>query len=143
MLIIPLIILCFTSSCQNNSNQQEMMKQEVLDTEKAFAVMATRSGITEAFLHFADENAVLLRNGILIKGKNAIRTYFESQDLTNAQLKWTPEFVEIASSFDLAYTYGSFTFTSPDENGNIVTKSGIFHTVWKKQSDNSWKFVWD
>jgi ketosteroid isomerase-like protein len=143
MFIISLIILCLASGCQNNSNQQEMIKQEVIDTEKAFASMAARSGIAEAFIYYADENAVLLRNGILIKGKTAIRTYFESQDLTNARLNWTPEFVEIASSSDLAYTYGTFTYTSPDENGNNVTKTGVFHTVWKKQSDDSWKFVWD
>ena len=24
-----------------------------------------------------------------------------------------------------------------------VEYKGIFHTVWKRQSDNSWKYVWD
>jgi ketosteroid isomerase-like protein len=52
-------------------------------------------------------------------------------------------FVDVAASGDLAYTYGQYTISSKDENGKEITKSGVFHTVWKQQSDGSWKYVWD
>jgi hypothetical protein len=31
-----------------------------------------------------------------------------------------------------------------DNNGKIKEKNnGIFHPVWKKQAEGSWKYVWD
>jgi ketosteroid isomerase-like protein len=30
-----------------------------------------------------------------------------------------------------------------DSVGNKKDFKGIFHTVWKKQKDGSWKYVWD
>jgi len=30
-----------------------------------------------------------------------------------------------------------------DEQGKIAEYKGVFHTVWKKQADKSWKYVWD
>jgi len=59
------------------------------------------------------------------------------------QLEWAPDFVDVSSSGDLAYTYGKFTFSFKDSLGNKVENKGIFHTVWKRQSNGEWKFVWD
>ncbi|NOU45946.1 MAG: DUF4440 domain-containing protein [Bacteroidales bacterium] len=140
---ILLIVLYVIPGCNRITNQTEKHQSEVIETEKAFAEMAKKSGIPMAFLHFADENAVLERNNELIKGKTAIKTYFDKQDFSSIDLTWTPDFVEVSASGDLAYTYGSFVFTKTDEKGNEVKKTGIFHTVWKKQLDGSWRFVWD
>jgi len=43
----------------------------------------------------------------------------------------------------LAYTYGKYTWQIKDTQGKITKYQGIFHTVWKKQSDGTWKYVWD
>jgi len=43
----------------------------------------------------------------------------------------------------MAYTYGKYTMTIIDSAGESKVSNGIFHTVWKKQKDGSWKFVWD
>lgn len=139
-----LAILCISIiGCKHYPDETILVKQEVFETEKAFAEMAAKSGIAEAFVSFADDDAVLLRNNKLIKGKNAIRAYFEENDLTGTKLVWVPDFVDVATSNDLAYTFGSYTFTSNDENGKSVSKTGFFHTVWKRQKNGSWKFVWD
>ena len=58
-------------------------------------------------------------------------------------LVWKPDYVDVSESGDLAYTYGKYTFTSRDSTGRKVVSKGIFHTVWKRQEDGSWKFVWD
>jgi ketosteroid isomerase-like protein len=141
--ILPLILLYLATACYHNEENKSVLKEEVLGTEKDFASMAANSGITAAFLNYADENAVLQRNGKLIKGKTAIKTYFESQDLTKTRLQWSPDFAEVSLSGDMAYTYGTYTLTTIDEKGIEMEKSGVFHTVWKKQPDDTWKFVWD
>ena len=104
--------------------------------------MAIAEGMSAAFIHFAADDAVLNRNGI-ISGKDSIKAWFDSWDQTGIKLEWEPDFVDVSKSGDLAYTYGSFTFTRMDTSGVTDQNSGIFHTVWKRQPDGKWRFVWD
>lgn len=36
-----------------------------------------------------------------------------------------------------------YTYSVTDSTGETKSSSGIFHTVWKRQADGTWKFVWD
>lgn len=121
----------------------EKLKSEIINTEQDFAEMAKKEGLAKAFLTFAAEDAVLNRNNSVLKGKVAIKAYFENQTFKEMNLEWTPDFVDVASSGDLAYTYGRYTFTYIDIIGETIIDEGIFHTVWKRQVDGKWLFVWD
>ena len=37
------------------------------------------------------------------------------------------------------HSYGKYIWTSKDASGKEEISKGIFHTVWKKQKDGSWK----
>jgi len=132
-------------SCQNEKKGNvNKWKSEIIETEQRFANMAHEKGVAEAFLAFADDEAVLLRNNNLIIGKGALEEYYLVQGLDeNSSLSWEPEFVEVSESGDLGYTYGYYSFSFLDSTNNKVTSRGVFHTIWKKQNDGSWKFVWD
>ena len=140
-------MVLFSIACQNPTKEAliEKWKNEIVATEKAFAKMAGEEGVPKAFLAFAAEDAVLMRNNTIVKGKEAIHENFLKQSGTwdNAQLTWEPTFVDVATSGDLGYTYGAFVYTSKDSIGNPVSMEGIFHTVWKRQPDGTWRFVWD
>ena len=138
-LIFSLILL----SCHSQPNLSEQSKQEIREAEAAFAQMASEVGIVEAFIAFADESAVLERNNHLIHGLDSIRAHFSSPTPEGTTLEWTPDFVDASSSGDLGYTFGKFVYTRLDSSGTPLKTAGIFHTVWKKQSDGSWKYVWD
>jgi hypothetical protein len=84
------IFLFVTISCQHPTDQPDRVKNEVINTEKEFATMAEKSGIAQAFLYFADQNAVLERNNTLIKGKASLKTYFDHQHFSDTKLSWTP-----------------------------------------------------
>ncbi len=130
--------------CGNNPpGNPEIWKQEVADTEKAFNDMAQEKGLVEAFAHFAAEDGVIRRSRKIVKGKEEIRKWYEKDVRPNETLTWSPTFIDVSKSGDLAYTYGDFTFTSYDSLGNEKKNQGIFHTVWKRQADNTWRFVWD
>jgi ketosteroid isomerase-like protein len=131
------------ASCRHARNREEI-KDEIFQTEKAFEKMAAEKGIAEAFYFFADENAVIRRgNDSLISGKENIRVYYENTTGKNATVNWTPDFVDVSDCGTLGYTYGRYVWKIKDEAGAIVEYKGIFHTVWKKQADKSWKYVWD
>lgn len=121
----------------------EKIKSEILDAEKAFAQLVKEQGLKAGFLAYAAENAVIQRGGKLIHGKPAIAAFFDQQNLDNVTLEWQPDFVDVAASGDLAYTYGRYSLQSVDENGQTVESQGIFHTVWKRQPDGAWRYVWD
>lgn len=118
-------------------------EKEVLEMEKAFNDMAASEGVAAAFLHFAADDAVLMRRNRIIDGKAAIGDFFEGSTLDSVQLVWKPDFVRASKSGDMAYTYGPYTFSARDTAGQLVESSGIFHTVWFRQADGTWRFVYD
>lgn len=121
----------------------QQWKEEIRQAEAGFAAMAAQAGIKDAFLAYAAEDAVLNRGGKLIRGRDEIAAYFDSQTLKDVRLEWSPSFIDVAASGDMAYTYGPFTFSAVDTAGVPVELAGHFHTVWKRQADGSWKFVYD
>lgn len=123
---------------------KEKVKQEIFDTEKSFEKMCAEKGIAEGFYSFAADSAVIKRqNDTLIIGKESIEQYYNKDFYKNASVKWTPDFIDVSDDGSIAYTYGKYVWTAKDENGNPTEFRGVFHTVWKKQNDNTWKYVWD
>jgi len=120
-------------------------KNEILNTEQEFNDYAQKEGIPKAFLAFAADDAVLMRNDSLIVGKMAIAHFFNQKKTVSnmASLVWKPDFVDVAASGDLGYTFGKYTYTTTDSIGNEHIYIGVFHTVWRKQSNGRWRFVWD
>ncbi len=147
MTLVPALLLTIVLGCERKSDEANiaLWKQEITETERDFAAMAKSEGIPTAFLAFAADSAVLMRNNSLVKGKNKIAEFFETQpmDMSQLSLSWEPEFVDVARSGDLGYTYGPFIFSITDSTGVTRENKGVFHTVWKRQEDGSWKFVWD
>jgi len=139
LLFIPLLLLV---SCKH-SVDRDVVRNEILQTEKAFEKMVTEKGQAEAFFYYADDDAVILRgNDSLIKGKENIKHYYTIHANPDATLNWTPDYIYVADCGTLAYTYGKFIYSTRDSAGNKIERSGVFHTIWKKQKD-TWKYVWD
>ena len=134
------ILFLILVSCSSSSVDDEKSKSEVIQAEKDFAQMANDKGTAEAFYAFADDSAVIRRGPQLIKGKEAIRNFYNHQK-QKGELKWSPTFADVSNN--LGYTYGNFIYTEKDSTGKATEIKGIFHTVWKKQKDGTWKFVWD
>jgi len=138
------IFFCLAMFACNTSSEietKETWKQEILKSEQQFADMVKEQGIQKAFVKFAAEDAVLMRSDSLIIGKNNIEKFYENQ--MSKGLSWSPDFIDVSDSGDLGYTYGHYTFTYADSLGSKNEATGVFHTVWKRQSDGSWRFVWD
>lgn len=137
------VVLVLIFSC-NTSVEKESLIKEIFNSEKAFEKMCAEKGIAEAFYFFADDSAVIKReNDTLIIGKEQIKEYYDKEFYKTAKVNWAPEFIDVSEDGRLAYTYGKYLWVSKDEKGNDVEYRGVFHTVWKRQIDNTWKYVWD
>jgi ketosteroid isomerase-like protein len=131
------------TGCETKKDISDL-KDEVLKTEEDFKNLAQTKGIQEAFYTFAATDAIIkMDNDSLIKGKENIKQHFGNPRFQKASVIWKADFVEVSADGTLAYTYGKYVWTAQDSLGNKKDFKGIFHTVWKKQEDGSWKYVWD
>ena len=142
--LLPFLVLVFfIHSCRDSHEDFKKWEAEIVEVEKAFSEMAQREGLAKAFAFYAASDGVIKRKNQIIKGKEAIKSFYDQDIKPGESLVWTPTFVDVSASGDLAYTYGNFTFSYPDTLGAIRSNHGIFHTVWKRQEDGHWRFVWD
>ena len=103
----------------------------------------TAAGGGAAFSSYFADDAVTLANGEApVRGHDAIArsTTWSPQDY---QLTWTPIGGQMNASGDMGFTWGSYEGHAKDKNGNPVVTKGRDMTIWKKQSDGSWKVVLD
>jgi ketosteroid isomerase-like protein len=139
------LLACGLSACQQKTqDHSEEAKKEIAQAEKEFEKMAAEKGVADAFAYFADSTAVMRGDGdAVITGKEGIKGIFAGDRFKNATVKWSADFIDAAASGELGYTYGKYRWEFKDSTGKITESKGVFHTVWKKQKDGSWRFVWD
>lgn len=142
LIIISLSVLV---ACKKDTTKADVEKWtlEIMEVEKAFNDMAQNEGVVKAFEYYAAKDGVIKRGKRIIKGKKAIEDWYSNDIKPGETLTWTPTFVDVSKFGDLAYTYGDFVFTYKDSLGNEKQNKGIFHTVWKRQENGSWRFVYD
>ena len=114
----------------------------LFDLEARFARdVAARGGV--AFADWFAADAVALGNGAAPKiGKVAIAKS-ATWSPKDYQLTWTPTDAMMGPSGDMGYTWGHYEGHSKDANGNPVTTSGRYITMWRKEPDGNWKVVLD
>ena len=97
----------------------------------------------EAFADWFAEDGVALGNGTApLVGKVAI-VKSANWSPKAYQLTWTPTDAMMGPSGDMGYTWGHFDGHSKDMNGNPVTTSGRYMTIWRKEPNGQWKVVLD
>ncbi len=142
--IAPIIVvLIFFSSCSRTVDRKAI-EREVFAAEKAFKAMAAEKGIADAFSFFAAESGVIKRqNDTLITGRENIYRYYDNARMKRASVQWTPDVIEVSDDGSMASTYGKYLWRIPNDGGDTTEYRGVFHTVWKKQPDGTWRYIWD
>ncbi len=113
----------------------------LLKADRDFSAMSVKEGMFKAFLFYmADDGVILRNNSYPSKGIEDLRKRFEGRSDTSFVLSWEPSYEKIADSGEMGYTYGIHS-TLEKATGKIT--KGTYITIWKKQSDGSWKFVLD
>ncbi len=117
-------------------------KVVLFDLEARFAKdVLARGGA--GFADWFAEDGVALGNGAMpLVGRVAIAKS-ANWDPKVYQLSWTVTDAAMGPSGDMGYTWGHFEGHSKDVNGNPVTTTGRYITVWRKQADGSWKVALD
>ena len=99
--------------------------------------MNLEQGTRAAFLHYLAEDAVVFRPGP-VNGKEV----WTKRPDGGISLKWTPKFVWVARSADLAYSSGPAEWRKAKEDEKPFGY-GQYITIWKKQKDGEWRVALD
>jgi ketosteroid isomerase-like protein len=138
------VVISFYSCAEvNKPSSIDKAKNEIAETEKKFEAMVIEKGISDAFYFYAAEDAVIKTKDTIITGREAIKRHYDNWNYKDVKLLWSPDYVDVSASCDLGYTYGKYIFNATDTSGKQIESRGVFHTVWKKQKDGNWKYVWD
>jgi ketosteroid isomerase-like protein len=109
----------------------------VIAAERAFAARAAEVGIAPSFLEFMTDDAIVFQpDPTSARALYAARPAPKPPKDGGTLLNWWPTFAGIAQSGDLGFTTGPATV-----NGG---KPAVFYfTVWARQPDGGWKWVYD
>jgi ketosteroid isomerase-like protein len=105
--------------------------QPIVEAERAFAADGMARGVRDSFLaHMADEAIVFA------PGPTGAKAFYGARPPSKpGVLDWWPVWAGIARSGDLGFTTGPYTV-----NGQ---PGAFYFTVWKKQADGTWKWIFD
>ena len=95
--------------------------------------------------HYTDDAYFVVPGAKPASGSTEIRkVYADATSDQNFSISFASDKVDVAESGDLAYSRGHFTekYTDP-KTQKVMTGSGSYVTVYKKQSDGGWKVVED
>lgn len=134
--ILFLILVTTFFSCLQ---KKKAHVEELFKVDQEFSDSAEKLGYNKAFIKYAHNDAVLLRdNNLPLKGKSAITQLFEKAEVDGVSFSWKPESGDISQSGELGYTYGTYQF----EKDTIIEK-GTYVSIWKKDKMGQWKYVLD
>jgi uncharacterized protein (TIGR02246 family) len=120
-------------------------EQSIRDGETQWVKDFAAKDVEKVAAHYADDGSSMIPLMTLMTGKDAIRAGLKEEfSDPNSSLDFHPTKVEIAKSADLAYSQGTYMYSSTDpKTTKAVTESGNYVEVYKKQADGSWKVAAD
>lgn len=111
--------------------------------EEQFSNMSEEKGFHAALKAYAASDATKLVEGRMpIIGSDSLAKVLDARPDTGIVVTWVARHADIAASGDIGYTWGDWVLRSKHPKAGD-TAYGNFYTIWKKQSDGSWKWVLD
>lgn len=113
------------------------MKEQVANTERAFAA-TMKARDHAAFASFlADETVFFQGPGRPLHGKDAVvKDWKRFYEKAEAPFSWEPDEVEVLASGTLAISTGPVY----DPKGKLISR---FSSIWRQEAPGVWKIVFD
>ena len=142
--MIALLALAALAGCAPEVDV-EAEEAALLQTDEAWAAVSFEGEeIDRIVSYWADDATVYLPEVAPVQGKETLRQLVsEMLEIPGSSISWEPTEVVVAPGGGLGYTTGENALTAPDSAGNLVTTRGRYVTIWRKESDGSWKCVVD
>ena len=119
-------------------------REQLLEADREFDRAVAQRGLDAWVDHFAEDGRMLPVGADPVIGREAIRKRMAPAFASAGfSIRWNPVFADVARSGDLGYTYGMSEVKSAGQDGTPAIQHGKYLTVWKKQTNGSWKVAAD
>lgn len=129
-----------SKSAQSSANPDNI-KQAIKADEKKWNDDFKSKDLEGLLSHYADDAYFVAPGSKAASGSTAIRkVYADATADQNFAISFSSDKIDVSNSGDMAYARGRFTekYTDP-KTQKVMTDSGSYVTVYKKQPDGSWK----
>lgn len=136
--VYGLLSIIFLISCNMESPalNMEQLKQQVSETEMAFAKTMTDRDF-EAFKTYLSDEAIFFSGPEPLHGKQAVADWWlRYYEKPMAPFSWKPETIEVLRSGTLALSSGPVH----DPDGKLI---GTFTSIWRLEEGGVWRIVFD
>ena len=91
-------------------------------------------------MSYTEDGMRLPPDGSRVQGREALQEMFK-EEFDSGQTNRRLEPTEVGHDGDLAWVVGDFSVDSPTEGGAVVTATGNYTAVYRKEADGVWRIV--
>ena len=144
-LFFPVVISIFIIACTETKADLKTEKAAILNADSTWSTLTAEGKDVDKILSYWAEDAVVVPPGQpVVRGKESLRKFVEeSFKIPGFGISWRSSDVKLSPEGKLAYLYAENMTTINDSTGNKISIPGRGYTVWRKESDGSWKCVVD
>lgn len=137
------VCLLWVAASVLSAADKEKLKAELVETEAEFFRHALQNGFGPGLHHYMAEDGFIANFLVLGRAAQAERVRAEKAEgkKRTSVIRWKPLRADVADSGDLGYTWG-VAESGPGAEGPFKPY-GIYVTIWQRQPDGKWKFVYD
>lgn len=138
---ITAIVFVFSIlSCNQQKVDTKAEGEKIMQMSKEWSKVAS-TGDTEKTLSYWADDAILMSSGQpQLNGKKEIKQMVEeSFKIPGFKISWQPKSVQVSENGDMAYLLEDSQVSFMDSTGKTITQNNKAVTIWRKQSDGSWK----
>ncbi len=135
---IIIAAILFSSCKTGTTDLSKQAAEQIRNADIAMSDLATKEGFFQALLKYADDSLIIPREGKLpMIGKTEVTKGWAEKPMIK-ELTWKPIRAEASQSGEIGYSFGYAIYQGKD-----TTTYTNYCTIWKKQKDGAWKFVYD
>lgn len=139
-----LLIFIGVCGCQDHNADSKAEGEKLMQISREWSRSAATDSVEKTLSYWADDAVVMSPGQPPLKGKKAIREMVEgTAKIPGFKISWEPLSVSIAKSGDMAYMIEQNQITVNDSLGKPVTEFNKGVTIWRKETDGSWKNIVD
>ena len=130
--------------CATSAPDLERARRAVAAADSTWAAAAAARDLEASVNAMADDGIMFPPDQAPVVGRAAIKEYMAAAfAIPGFSVHWAPGEIKVASSGDLAYSFGRSRYTVPDSSGTIRTIHAKGVTVWRREADGRWRCVAD
>jgi len=127
-------------SCNQTKVDKKAESEKIMQLSKEWSQTIATRDVDKIVSYWADDAFLMQEGQAPLKGKQAIRQMVEeSFKIPGFNISWQPQSVEVSDNGDMAYLIENAQVSFTDSTGKAITINNKAVSIWRKQTDGSWK----